>query len=164
MKTAVIYATTHGTVEKVANYIFDKLPDQDIKLVKLEKDTNIDLASFDNIILGGSIYLGDIQEILSHFCKNNIDLLLTKNIGLFVCGIEPELVRQDAELEMAYPRNLYEHAQATAFVGGEVILEHLNLSQKFIAKTLFKIKKSTSFIHYDLVDVLIYQMELTTSK
>ena len=106
--------------------------------------------------------MGDIQPIVSDFCHKNLDILLTKKIGLFICGIEPELVRQDAELEMAFPRKLYNHAQATAFVGGEINMQMLNASQKFITKSLLGIKESTSFIQYDLIDILIYQMELAS--
>ncbi|MHB9055143.1 MAG: flavodoxin domain-containing protein [Paludibacteraceae bacterium] len=162
LKTAVIYATIQGTTEKAANYIAEKLPEQDIQIFELTKTSEIDISPFDVIILGGSVYLGDIQPVMIEFCKDNLETLLTKRIGLFVCGIEPDLIRQDAELEMAFPRGLFNHAQATAFIGGEVNLEKLNASQKFISESLLKITESTSFLQYDLIDILIYQMELTS--
>ena len=161
MKTAIIYTTTHGTTEKVSNYIAEKSQNKNIQVIELTKNTDVDISSFDTIILGASVYLGDIQHVMSNFCIENSEVLLTKNIGLFICGIEPELIRQDAELEMAFPKNLYNHAQATVFVGGEINMEVLNDSQKFITQSLLGIKDSTSFIQYDLVDIFIHQMELT---
>ena len=160
MKTAIIYTTTYGTTEKVAAYIAEKLQNKDVQVIELKKNSDLDISSFDTIMLGASVYLGDIQHIMSNFCKKKLEVLLTKRIGLFICGIEPELIRQDEELHMAYPRSLYNHAQATAFVGGEINLEVLNASQKFITQSLLGFQKSTSFIQYDLVDIFIYQMEL----
>ncbi|VBB43400.1 Flavodoxin [uncultured Paludibacter sp.] len=158
MKTAIIYTTTHGTSEKVAKYIAEKFPEDDVTLIKLKKNTKFSIFSFDKIILGGSIYLGDIQPIMRRFCNDNFEELLTRTLGLYVCGIEPELVRQDSELEMAFPKKLFKHAVATAFVGGEITFEKLNPTQKFIVKNFLKIKESVDFIHYDLIDIFVYQM------
>lgn len=160
LKTAILYTTTYGSTEKVANYIAEKLENQEIVLVNMAENKNFDFSEFDNIILGGSIYLGDIQPEMFEFCTNNLDALLQKNIGIFVCGIEPDLIRQDAEIEMSFPKKLYNHAQATAFVGGEINMELLNGSQKFITNTLLGIQDSKSFLQYDLIDIFIYQMEL----
>jgi menaquinone-dependent protoporphyrinogen oxidase len=160
MKTAIIYSTTQGTTEKVANYIAEKLNDKDVDIIKLQKrKKNINLDRYERIILGGSIYLGDIQTVMSKFCNDNFDVLLTKTIGLFACGIERELVRQDSELEMAFPRKLYKHALATAFVGGEIIFDKLNPTQKFISKNMFKINDSVEFFEYNMMDIFIYQLQ-----
>lgn len=161
MKTAIIYSTTQGTTEKVVNYIAEKLKDSEtVDVYKLQKRKKlINLAQYDRVILGGSIYLGDIQSVMTKFCNDNFDILQTKTLGLFACGIEPELVRQDAELEMAYPKKLFKHAVATAFVGGEIIFEKLNPTQKFIAKNMFKINQSVEFFEYNMMDIFIYQLK-----
>ena len=162
MKTAIIYTTTYGTTEKVANYIAEKLHYKNIDVVELKHNTDFDVSHYDIVILGASVYLGDIQHTMSNFCKRNLEVLLTKKIGLFICGIEPELVRQDTELEMAFPLNLYNYALATAFVGGEINLEALNASQKFITTSLLGIKESASFIQYDLIDIFINQLQIAS--
>lgn len=158
MKTAIIYSTTHGSTEKIADYIAEKINDGEVTVIRLEKNTTIDLVSFDRIILGGSVYLGDIQAQMTKFCDDNFDTLKTKNVGLFTCGIEPELIRTDDELEMAFPKKIFNIAVATAFVGGEISFEKLNPTQKFISKNFFKINDSVSFFHYDLIDIFIYQI------
>ncbi len=160
MKTAIIFSTTYGTTEKVANYIAEKLRSEETIVVELTENTVFDMSPYDTIILGASVYLGDIQAVMREFCHSRQDLLLSKNIGIFVCGIEPDLVRQDAEVKMAFPRNLYNHALATAFVGGEINIEKLNASQKFITGSLLGIKESSSFIQRDLIDIFINQMEI----
>lgn len=166
MKIAIIYATTHGTTEKIATYIAEKLTNHiaeknvsyQVELIKLKKNIRISIFSYDMIILGGSVYLGDIQQNMTKFCNDNLDELLTRTVGLFVCGMEPELVRQDSELEMAYPIKLYKHALASAFVGGEIVFEKLNPTQKFIVKNFLQIKQPIDVIHYDIIDIFVNQM------
>lgn len=158
MKTAIIFSTTYGSTEKVAKYIAEKLKDDEVKVIRLRKNSKINIDQFDRIILGGSIYLGEIQPVMIKFCENNMNALLTKNVGLFTCGVEPELVRDDSELEMAFPKKLFNHAVATAFVGGEITIEKLNPSQKFISKSFLKINESVSFIHHDIIDIFVYQI------
>lgn len=159
MKTAIIYSTTQGTTEKAATYIAQKLKDDEVTIIKLKKRTRVNVADYERIILGGSIYLGEIQSVMSKFCNDNFDELLNNpNIGIFVCGIETELIRQDEELEMAFPKKIFQHAAATAFVGGEIIFEKLNPTQKFIAKNMLKVDKSTEFFRYDLMDIFVNQL------
>ena len=159
MKTVRIYSTTQGTTEKVAAYIAEKLKEDKVTIVKLKKNTRVNLSDYDRIILGGSIYLGEIQAVMSKFCNDNFEELLdNENLGIFVCGIETELIRQDEELEMAFPKKIFQHAAATAFVGGEIIFEKLNPTQKFIAKNMLKVDKSIEFFKYDAMDIFVNQL------
>ncbi len=162
--TAIIFATNYGTTEKVAEYLAENIVRSKPTIFNVKDVSEIDLSKFDTVILGGSVYLGDIQKEMSDFCAKYTKELLEKKLGLFLCGIEPEMVRQDEELKMAYPKALYNHAQATAFVGGEIHMELLNPSQKFITQTLLGIKTSSSFLQYDLIDIFICQMELNDTK
>lgn len=161
MKTAIIYSTTHGSTEKVAKYIAEKLKDTQVDIIRVQKrmKKSINLIDYDKIIIGGSIYLGDIQSVMSKFCDDHFDTLISKPLGLFICGIERELVRQDAELEMAFPKKLFKHAVATAFVGGEIVFDKLNPTQKFVAKNMFKINQSVEFFEYDMMDIFVYQFQ-----
>ena len=61
LKTAIIYTTTYGTTEKVANYIAEKLHYKNIDVVELKHNTDFDVSPYDIVILGASVYLGDIQ-------------------------------------------------------------------------------------------------------
>jgi menaquinone-dependent protoporphyrinogen oxidase len=59
MKTAIIYASKHGTTEKVAQAIADKLKKTtDVELFSLKKNPNPKISEFDMIILGSPIYAG----------------------------------------------------------------------------------------------------------
>lgn len=124
MKTALIYATLHGTTKKAAKYIAENLSDE-VELISLDtKDIN--LSNYDTVILGASIHMGVVSGQMKRFCRNNLEELKTKTIGLFICGMEPDLDRQNYELEMAYPPELQEKAKAIAFAGGEFLFDKMN--------------------------------------
>lgn len=156
MKTALIYATLHGTTKKAAKYIAENLSDE-VELISLDtKDIN--LSNYDTVILGASIHMGVVSGQMKRFCRNNLEELKTKTIGLFICGMEPDLDRQNYELEMAYPPELQQKAKAIAFAGGEFLFDKMNFFQKTIIKAVTRHDKNVSQIHYDVLDHFISQM------
>ncbi|MBV1709042.1 MAG: hypothetical protein KMY54_04220 [Erysipelothrix sp.] len=52
MKTAIIYASTYGSTQKVAEVLHSSIKDSDIFNVKKE---NPNISSYDSVILGSSI-------------------------------------------------------------------------------------------------------------
>ncbi|WP_157065129.1 flavodoxin domain-containing protein [Amphibacillus sediminis] len=55
MKTAIVFASTHGTTILTATYLSEKLL-KNIGLIQLlEAEQKVDLTRFDQVILGGSI-------------------------------------------------------------------------------------------------------------
>ena len=79
MKTAVIYASSHGTTEKVATQIANELPNTDT--INLKKQSKIDLDMYTHIVIGGSIHAGQIQGVKAFaktiwlFLKSILDYL-----------------------------------------------------------------------------------------
>lgn len=122
MKTAILYLSKHGTTEKVARIIGDKLEEKDTELINLEK-VQPSLDQYDRIIIGGSVYAGTVNKKLTSYCVENETLLAQKQLGLFVCGMEPDPDKQQTELETAFPKALQGKAKAIGFMGGEFILE-----------------------------------------
>jgi len=155
MKTAIIYTTTHGTTEKVANTIRDALGVNaytfNLKLVR-----NVDLDQFEQIVIGGSIHAGKIQKKIMIFCKTNLLELLNKKVALFICGMnEPEIAK---ELKNAYPDLLLKHSTVSVTVGGEFLFEKMNFFERLIVKKITGINKTVSSIKWDQVDVLINKL------
>lgn len=159
MKTALIFATLHGTTKKAADYIAENLTEDDVTLFSLNEKQEIDLSKYDKVILGASIHMGIVAAQMKKFCKRNLEQLQSKKLGLFVCGMEPDLDRQVFELEMAFPRELHKTARATAFAGGEFLFEKMNFFQRIIIKKITKSDQNVSQIHYDVLDHFISQMK-----
>lgn len=141
MRTLIVYATKHGCTENCSKLLKDKLIGE-VTTVNIKKDTIPDINSFDNIIIGGSIYVGKIQKEISKFCTENLNLLNEKNIGLFICSMQKDNV--ETEINSSFPKELLNHAAAKESFGGEFIFKKMNFFERFIIKTIAKTEKDIS--------------------
>ncbi|MFZ5639495.1 MAG: flavodoxin domain-containing protein [Bacillota bacterium] len=85
MRSLIIYATKYGCAEKAATILKSKM-NGDVFLVNVMKEKVPGLDQYDNVILGGSIYIGKIQKALIKYIKSNLPSLLQKRVGLFICA------------------------------------------------------------------------------
>ncbi|MDR1553275.1 MAG: flavodoxin domain-containing protein, partial [Prevotellaceae bacterium] len=111
------------------------------------------------IITGTSIYAGSSSKTIQRFCKENIEALKQKRLALFVCGMEPDSVKQQQELANACPQELYEHAVSKCFAGGEFLFEKMNFFERAIIKRIAKTDKSISQIREEEIDRLVTEYE-----
>ena len=132
MATLIVYMTTHGCTEKATRMLMNSLND-DINIVNLDgfPDPNLDL--YERVVIGGSIHMGEIQKGLKKYCERNLDALLTKKLGLFLCCMfDGEVAKK--QFEEAYPLELRNHASATGMFGGELTMDKMNALEKMIVK------------------------------
>jgi len=155
MKIAIIYATKHGTTEKVAELISEKLQGNEISLINLAKTSNLDIKMFDYLILGTSIYAGNGIKAMKNFCEANLVVLQEKPHSLFICGMEPNAEKQQTELENAFPLELSKSAVNQCFLGGEFLFEKMNFFEKFIIKRIAKTSENVSAIKYDNLEMFV---------
>ena len=81
MKTAIIYATHHGTTETVAKQIQQQLLPQQVELINLAHNKQPDISTYDRIVVGSSIHAGKNQSVVQKFCSQNMPELLQKKIA-----------------------------------------------------------------------------------
>ena len=156
MKTAIIYTSKHGTTERVACAMADKLRETDeVTLFSLKKDPNPIISAFDRVVLGAPVYAGKVSAKMKTFCKANEAVLLQKRTGLFVCGMYPSKEKQEEELKNAYPQELFTLAKATAFLGGAFLFEQMNFFERAIIKKIAKTTTSVHRIDWEAVDGFI---------
>jgi len=80
--TLLVYACTYGCSADCAAYLKPKLPDK-ITLLDINKnDGKVEPFKFDTIVIGESVYMGNISPKLLGFCPDNIGTLLNKKLGL----------------------------------------------------------------------------------
>lgn len=144
MKTLIIYASKHGFTENCSKLLKDRLPGEVI-VVNIKKEIVPDIAYFDNIIIGGSIYMGKIQREISKFCTKNLNVLKEKKIGLFICAMQKGDMAE-TELNSSFPAELLTHAAVKESFGGEFILKKMNPLERFIVKIVSKTEKDVSAI------------------
>lgn len=151
MKTAIIYYSKKATTQKVAKIISEKLNSQE-GLIDLKNKPFIDISTYERIIIGSPIYAGNSHNKVKKFIASNLNLLLNKEIGLYVCGMERDEAKQREELARAYPKELIDKAKSIQFLGGEFLFENMNFFEKMIIKKIAKTDKSISEINHQNID------------
>jgi menaquinone-dependent protoporphyrinogen oxidase len=157
MKTAIIFTTTHGTAEIVASKIATKLGENQCDLFNLKNTSNVDISSYDTIILGGSIHAGTIQSKMRTFLEKNRTLILEKRVAIYLCSmIEADFEKQ---LNNAFSEELRKHAICVVGVGGAYFFDKMNFIERFMVKKISGISESTSKIQEDKIDELVFALK-----
>ena len=150
MKTLIAYSTTLGCTEQCASKLKEDLG-SDVELVRISRRRKYNLHLPDTVIIGGSIHEGMIQRSVYKFCENNLDILLQKYVGLFVCCMDPDANEQKL-IERAFPEQLVEHALASGFFGGELNIKKMNLLQKIMTRKAARLQKEPDIDFQKIID------------
>jgi len=142
MKTLLIYMTSHGCAEKAARMITERLPGE-VTTVNLESESVPDLEAWENVIIGGSIRIGTLQKRLKKFCDKNLELLLEKRTGLYICCMYEKDKAMD-QLRKNFPEPLVKQSVATGHFGGELDFNSMNAFEKMIIKEIIGIEVNVS--------------------
>lgn len=136
MKTLILYATKYGYTEDCVVEMKRQLQG-DTLTVNVLTETISSLHAFDNVIIGGPIYMGQLQKKLKAFCEKNMSTLLQKRIALFLCSGLPENFQQN--LANAFPSELREKAIASECFGGELRVDRMKGPDKIISGLMKKV-------------------------
>ncbi len=84
MKTLIVYSSKYGTTEKCAQRIQNQLG-EGCDLVNLLDKQTPDLAAYDTIMLGSSIYAGKMRSDVVKLVSDQESVLRDKSFGVFLC-------------------------------------------------------------------------------
>lgn len=155
MKTLIIYGSKHGCTEFCAKQLKDKLLGE-VTIVNIQKENSPDLKSYENIIIGGSIYVGKIQKEISNFCNENLQILKNKKIGLFTCGMNKD--NSISQLESSFPKELVDKAVIKECFGGEFIFKKLNFMERLIVRVITKNNKDVTTVNAEKIQCFAQAM------
>jgi len=113
MKTIIIYLTKYGAARETAQLIMSKINGAVIH--DLEQG-NPSLTDYNCVIIGCSIYAGGIKKEMREFLKHNTDILKTKNLGLFLCGLQANA--EEKNFTTNFPKELLKSAKIKSLLGG----------------------------------------------
>ncbi len=156
MKTAIIYASKHGTTEKVAEIIKSKLLNDDVELFNLAEKPNVEFRKFDRILIGSSVYAGAIQPKARKFVAQNMIDLLQKEVAIFVCCMFFEKAYE--QIEKGFPEALRKHARSIKHVGGEFRFDEMNAIERFLVKKIAGATESVSKIDEKCIEEFISEI------
>ncbi len=132
MKTLIAYSTTLGCTEQCASRLKKELG-PDVDMYRISRRRRLNFSEYSTVIIGGSIHEGMIQYAVRKFCEYNLDNLLKKEVGLFICCVDPG-ENEDELLNKAFPAVLLESALATSYFGGELNFKKMNLMQTIMTQ------------------------------
>ena len=148
MKTLVLYGGKHGCTAKCAHLVRDKLGEADI--VDLCQSSSVPLDGYDTVVIGSSVYAGQINKDVERFCTANLAILLEKQIGLFVCCGLPEKAIQ--QLETGFPKELVQVARAKGYFGYELDIAKLSFFERMLVRILGKRQNELDIRHAAIED------------
>ncbi|MDR7235754.1 flavodoxin domain-containing protein [Neobacillus drentensis] len=150
MKCLIVYCSSHGTTEKAVRFLSEGLEGK-VFAVDLKRDKEkFDLANFDTVIIGGSIHAGNIQRKIKQFIKNNLDTLLEKDVGLFLCCMHDGESAIE-QFNNAFPQELRKNSAAMGLFGGEFLLSEMNFLEKQIVKKVSGATIDQSNLDYEAI-------------
>lgn len=138
MKTLIVYGTTYGYAQDCAHQLKALLAG-DVEVADAESAAVIALTSYDQVIVGGSVYMGKVQKSVRHFCVQNQDALLEKRLGLFLCcGLPEDFTRNT---EAAFPEPLRKRALSSECFGGRMDVSKMSFIHRTVAQLMAKDEK-----------------------
>ncbi|RPH32749.1 MAG: flavodoxin [Bacteroidales bacterium] len=153
MKTLIVFASSHGTTEKVANIIKEKLDSTTVQTYNLKYKPKIDLSDYETIIIGSSIHAGSIQSDIKKFIKDNTISLMQKRVSLYLCCMDEK--KEQEEFNNNYPELLRNHSVYNAIVGGEFLFEKMNFFERFLVRKISGVSSTVSKLRIEEIDNLV---------
>jgi len=143
MNTLILYATKHGAAREIARRIANRLDDAEIH--DLSQSGIPDLAEFDCVVVGSSVYVGMIRKEAKKYLRQNAESLKSKTLGLYVSCMDEG--GKDTYFKSNFVPELLSAAKTTGILGGVFDPQKAGAIERFIIKV---IKKSSAYI--DLID------------
>lgn len=132
MKTLIVYASNRNSMGSIVMKMKEALGENTIH-VNLNKQPNPSVKDFQRIIIGGSVFAGQINKKVAAFCSGNIEELQEKELGLFVaCTGKGEAANW--QLTDAFPEELRVAAKSTAVFSGMYDSNPMNFLRKLIVR------------------------------
>lgn len=135
MKTLILYASTYGFTQDFAQMLKENL-NGETSIVNINKNSIPSLDNFDTVLIGGSIYMGQIQKKIKQYSLANEDALKKKTLGFFIsCG---SAEHSNDYFKNAFPESLLNKAVSVENFGGEMRTDKMNFFHKFVSNMVEK--------------------------
>ncbi|PLW93551.1 MAG: flavodoxin [Marinilabiliales bacterium] len=155
MKTAILYASTHGTSEKAAQLLSDKIGNCD--LINLRKIKKVDLNDYSKLIIGGSIHMGKMQQRVRSFIEKYQAEIIDKKFALFMCCMDEK--QEENQLKSAFPADLQAKAVMVTGIGGEFLFDKMNFLERAMVKKISGSNESVHRLYMDKIEALADAMK-----
>lgn len=151
MNKILLYTSKTGSTKKCAEYIVN---DRSVEMHDITS-FNGSLDDYDTIILGSPVYIGQIAKVMTEFIKANEDLLLNKELIIYLCSMNQDTYEEMINLN--FSEEIRNHANIVN-VGGAYYFDKLNWFKRFVVKKLAKVTETTESYNYSNLDTIRKQL------
>lgn len=160
MSTLIVYASKYGCTEKCVDMIKKEI-NGEVEIRNLGNTKDFDFSKYEQIIIGGSVYMGMIRKEVKDFCTKNLEKLKEKRIGIFMCGMR-EGDAMITQLNQNFDKELINHAVSKEFFGGEFKFEKMKFIEKIIVKKVCKVTSNQSKILESNIHKFVNEMNVVS--
>ncbi len=132
MPTLIVYSNSHGATTSGVDLLAARLVGR-VMSVDLKKNENPDPSNYESVIVGGSVFAGEMPKRVRRYLDARSALLKTRKLGLFSSSLA-EGEKADKEIRDAFPADLIAHASATARFGIDIDVDRMSFLEKMAAK------------------------------
>lgn len=157
MKTLIVYAGNQEAIKSIAEQMKEDLG-KDVDLVNLKDESDPSIEPYQRIIIGGSAKGGQVQKRLNAFCTKNLDELLVKETGLFICSME-EGEAAKRQLMDFYPEELYNTAKSTAIIKSGIDYSRMNFFEKMLVRKVKRLRRNSYTSDYEGIQKFSRRMD-----
>lgn len=148
IKTLILYATIDGQTKKICEYLANHLSeDHDITLGDLAQNKDIDLSTFDKVIIGGSVRYGRHHESMEAFLTQHKTLLNAQKTALFSVNATARKAGKNTPESNVYFTKLIQKTQVKAKLeavfAGKIHLSQYGWFDRFMIKLIFRMGGET---------------------
>jgi len=133
LETIIAYSSTHGSAAECAGWLAQAI--SGAEAIDLKKRT-VDPSPYDCVILGSSVYGGQIQQELRTYCKKYLGILLQKPLGIYLTCLTREKPEIRQYLKNGFPPELVDHMTAFCAPGGAIYFSKMNFLERGVSKAI----------------------------
>lgn len=163
MKTLIIYTTRNGSVKEVAQLISKEL-DGDVTIINLQDDEPKDISDYDVILIGSSIYFGQINKRIKHFISIHRPELLHRKLGIFLLAGEKDKDLLQKQIDQTIPHDIVTKAELISVMGSQIKLKKFSIIVRLLLRYVKKIKSSYKNIDKDKIKEFASNFNLQNSQ
>lgn len=122
----IIYSTTDGHTTKICHRLQELIEKQahQVKMVSVQNASDVDLASFDKVVIGASIRYGKHSPLIIDFIKKNEKILTEKSNAFFSVNVVARKPNKNQPETNPYMQNFLKqiswHPKALAVFAGKL--------------------------------------------
>ncbi len=153
VKTLIAYGTRYGAAAECAAALKERLPG-DVDVIHLAEGS-AEASEYDQVIVGGSIYMGQIQSHVKKFVQGQQEALLSRPLGLFLCCGRTDAFAE--QFQNAFPESMRQHARRAECFGYAYSLERMKFLDRWILKVVAKVARSERSLDFGAIGSMAAQ-------